>query len=108
MRLTLQLVEADGPQLAAYLDDLVAVLAAGVADPAPDVKTTACVAAGRLARALPRHFHLQSASLVPPLVKSVSHQRWRVREPCVRALGTSTPAWSVGSTTIGNGQHNQC
>ncbi|XP_043244314.1 dynein axonemal assembly factor 5-like [Amphibalanus amphitrite] len=87
VRLAGQLVDSDGAQLAPYLDHLVAILAAALADPSPDLKTAACQATGRLARSLPRHFHLQSASLVPPLLRNLAHQRWRVREPCVRALG---------------------
>ncbi|KAF0300109.1 Dynein assembly factor 5, axonemal [Amphibalanus amphitrite] len=87
VRLAGQLVDSDGAQMAPYLDHLVAILAAALADPSPDLKTAACQATGRLARSLPRHFHLQSASLVPPLLRNLAHQRWRVREPCVRALG---------------------
>ncbi|KAJ8792753.1 hypothetical protein J1605_019573 [Eschrichtius robustus] len=40
------------------------------------------------ARWLPNHFHMQSESLIVPLMQSISHQHWKVRVAVIEATGT--------------------
>uniref|UniRef100_A0A452TIB1 Dynein axonemal assembly factor 5 n=2 Tax=Ursus maritimus TaxID=29073 RepID=A0A452TIB1_URSMA len=36
----------------------------------------------------PNHFHMQSESLIGPLMQSISHQHWKVRVAVIKATGT--------------------
>ncbi|XP_077172345.1 dynein axonemal assembly factor 5-like [Paroedura picta] len=73
--------------LAPHLPDLARLLAAALRDPFPDARREACALAARAAHALPEHFHLQSESLISPLMESISHQHFRVRVAVIQATG---------------------
>ncbi|XP_015272787.1 PREDICTED: dynein assembly factor 5, axonemal [Gekko japonicus] len=73
--------------LAPYLPEAVRVLRAALLDPFPEAKREACAVAAQAAKALPEHFHMQSESLISPLMQSVSHQHFRVRVAVIQATG---------------------
>ncbi|XP_030888045.1 dynein assembly factor 5, axonemal, partial [Leptonychotes weddellii] len=52
------------------------------------VRRESCECAAGLARATPDHFHMQSESLIGPLMQSISHQHWKVRVAVIEATGT--------------------
>ncbi|KYO30670.1 dynein assembly factor 5, axonemal isoform A [Alligator mississippiensis] len=60
---------------------------AALLDPYPEVKREACRCAAACARALPEHFHMQSESLIKPLMQTISHQHFRVRVAVIQATG---------------------
>ncbi|XP_067946084.1 dynein axonemal assembly factor 5-like isoform X2 [Watersipora subatra] len=70
-----------------YLDDYIKVLQQTLVDPYYEVKKEACKCASILAKAVPQHFHLQSESLIKPLLQSISHQHSKVRVAVVNAIG---------------------
>ncbi|XP_048350157.1 LOW QUALITY PROTEIN: dynein axonemal assembly factor 5 [Sphaerodactylus townsendi] len=65
--------------LAPHLPDALAALRGALQDPFPQAQRQACALAAQLAAALPEHFHMQSESLISPLMQAVSHQHFRVR-----------------------------
>nr|XP_031289187.1 dynein assembly factor 5, axonemal [Camelus dromedarius] len=77
-----------GSALAPHLDDAVRVLRCTLLDPFAAVRRESCDCAAALARATPDHFHMQSESLVGPLMQSISHQHWKVRVAVIEATGT--------------------
>ncbi|CAH1795277.1 unnamed protein product [Owenia fusiformis] len=85
--LTLIVKEAN-KRLAVYLDDMVTILRRTIVDPFPDVKKESCKCASALAKATQGHFHMQSESLIPSLIVTVTHQHSRVRAEAVTAIGS--------------------
>ncbi|XP_037669977.1 dynein assembly factor 5, axonemal [Choloepus didactylus] len=81
-------VDLGGAALAPYLDDAVRVLRCTLLDPFAAVRRESCQCAAALARATPDHFHMQSESLIGPLMQTISHQHWKVRVAVVEATGT--------------------
>ncbi|XP_032315719.1 LOW QUALITY PROTEIN: dynein assembly factor 5, axonemal [Camelus ferus] len=81
-------VRLGGSALAPHLDDAVRVLRCTLLDPFAAVRRESCDCAAALARATPDHFHMQSESLVGPLMQSISHQHWKVRVAVIEATGT--------------------
>ncbi|XP_025719453.2 dynein axonemal assembly factor 5 isoform X1 [Callorhinus ursinus] len=81
-------VRLGGPALAPHLDDAVRVLRRTLLDPFAAVRRESCQCAAGLARATPDHFHMQSESLIGPLMQSISHQHWKVRVAVIEATGT--------------------
>ncbi|XP_003416624.2 dynein axonemal assembly factor 5 [Loxodonta africana] len=81
-------VSLGGAALAPYLDDAVRVLRCTLLDPFAAVRRESCACAAALARATPEHFHMQSESLVGPLMQTVAHQHWKVRVAVIEATGT--------------------
>ncbi|XP_003795509.1 dynein assembly factor 5, axonemal [Otolemur garnettii] len=77
-----------GAALAPYLDDAVRVLRCTLLDPFAAVRRESCQCAAALARATPDHFHMQSESLIGPLMQTISHQHWKVRVAAIEATGT--------------------
>ncbi|XP_062945575.1 dynein axonemal assembly factor 5 [Cynocephalus volans] len=77
-----------GAALAPYLDDAVRVLRSTLLDPFAAVRRESCECAAALARATPDHFHMQSESLISPLMQTISHQHWKVRVAVIEATGT--------------------
>ncbi|KAM6155395.1 dynein axonemal assembly factor 5 [Rhynchocyon petersi] len=77
-----------GAALAPYLDDAVRVLRCTLLDPFAAVRRESCACAAALARATPEHFHMQSESLVSPLMQTIAHQHWKVRVAVIEATGT--------------------
>lgn len=70
-----------------YLDDYIKILRELLIDPYSEVRKEACKCASILAKSVPEHFHLQSESLIKPLLHSISHQHSRVRVAVVNAIG---------------------
>nr|XP_056722598.1 dynein axonemal assembly factor 5 [Euleptes europaea] len=73
--------------LAAYLPEVARVLRAALLDAFPPAKREACALAAQAAHAMPEHFHMQSESLISPLMQAVSHQHFRVRVAVIQATG---------------------
>ncbi|KAF6280593.1 dynein axonemal assembly factor 5 [Rhinolophus ferrumequinum] len=81
-------VDLCGAALAPHLDDAVRVLRCTLLDPFAAVRRESCECAASLARATPDHFHMQSESLIGPLMQTISHQHWKVRVAVIEATGT--------------------
>ncbi|XP_042293334.1 dynein axonemal assembly factor 5 [Sceloporus undulatus] len=77
----------EGQALAPYLPEILGVLRGALLDPNPQAKRQASDAAVLAAKALPEHFHLQSESLITPLMQAISHQHYRVRVAVIQATG---------------------
>ncbi|XP_022319894.2 dynein axonemal assembly factor 5-like [Crassostrea virginica] len=82
-----QIVEFSGKKLSVYLDDLVRILQRTILDPFPDVKKESCRCTSKVAKAIPEYFHMQSESLVSPLLMSITHQHAKVRTLVVETIG---------------------
>ncbi|XP_042542622.1 dynein axonemal assembly factor 5 isoform X3 [Dipodomys spectabilis] len=81
-------VSLGGAALAPHLDDAVRALRSTLLDPFAAVRRESCECAAALARATPDHFHMQSESLIGPLMQTISHQHWKVRVAVIEATGT--------------------
>ncbi|XP_075141174.1 dynein axonemal assembly factor 5 [Leptodactylus fuscus] len=81
------LVEVSGKKLGPYLDEMVRILQRTIVDPFPDVKKESCKCAANYARSVPEHFHMQSESLIKPLMQTISHQHSKVRIAVIQATG---------------------
>ncbi|KAK6170739.1 hypothetical protein SNE40_019054 [Patella caerulea] len=82
-----QILEFSGKNIAMYLDDCIAILQRTIVDPYPEVKKESCRCAGYLAKKIPEHFHMQSESLIKPLLLSIAHQHSKVRAIVIEAIG---------------------
>ncbi|XP_069839943.1 dynein axonemal assembly factor 5 [Dendropsophus ebraccatus] len=82
------LAEVCGRRLGPYLDDMVRILQRTIVDPFPDVKKESCKCAASYAQSIPEHFHLQSESLIKPLMQTISHQHSKVRVAVIQTTGT--------------------
>ena len=71
-----------------YINDAVNILREGVVDGCPEVRKAAAECVSCLAKATKEKFHMQSESLVKPLLKALHHQRFRNRIASITALGT--------------------
>lgn len=87
VQLTTNVITLAGKRNAVYLDDVVQILQRTIIDPYPEVKKESCQCASALSNAIPENFHLQSESLIKPLLTSISHQHSRVRVAVVSAIG---------------------
>lgn len=74
-------------ELLPHLNSIVNVLKWAIEDDFPDVKRIACECVTSLTRAEPKNFHLQSKSLMKPLVNTLKHKHSAVRISAVKALG---------------------
>lgn len=70
-----------------YLNDFINILSKTIFDPYPKVKKESCDCAAELAKSLPQHFHMQSESLIEPLIQILPHQQYRIRVAGVKAIG---------------------
>ena len=82
-----KIIDLSGKKIAAYLDDLINVLQKTIVDPYPEVKKESCKCASALAKSIPEHFHMQSETLIKPLLLIISHQHSKVRLHSVEAIG---------------------
>ncbi|XP_030788277.1 dynein assembly factor 5, axonemal isoform X3 [Rhinopithecus roxellana] len=80
-------VDLCGAALAPHLDDALRALRCSLLDPFAAVRRESCSCAAALAQATPDHFHMQSESLIGPLMQTISHQHWKVRVATVEATG---------------------
>uniref|UniRef100_UPI00398F4AEE dynein axonemal assembly factor 5-like isoform X2 n=1 Tax=Pristiophorus japonicus TaxID=55135 RepID=UPI00398F4AEE len=81
-------VELCGNKLAPYLDDMVRILQRTIVDPFPEVKKKSCECAAKYAKWTPETFHMQSESLIKPLMQTITHQHSKVRVAVIKATGT--------------------
>ncbi|XP_067859576.1 dynein axonemal assembly factor 5-like [Heptranchias perlo] len=81
-------VEVCGKKLGSYLDDVVKILQRTIVDPFPEVKKKSCECAAKYAKWTPETFHMQSESLIKPLMQTISHQHSKVRVAVILATGT--------------------
>ena len=82
-----ELVNLTQKHMVAYFDDMVSILQRTIIDPYPEVKKESCKCTCALARAVPQHFHMQSESLIKPLLQSISHQHSKVRVEVILTIG---------------------
>ncbi|KAJ8319390.1 hypothetical protein KUTeg_004481 [Tegillarca granosa] len=81
------IVERSGKKISLYVDDYVRILQRTIVDPFPDVKKESCKCASVLAKSVPEVFHMQSETLINPLLKSIAHQHSKVRTIVVETIG---------------------
>ncbi|XP_009688412.2 dynein axonemal assembly factor 5 [Struthio camelus] len=77
-----------GASMAPYLSDVTRILQATLLDDYAEVRRESCRCAVACAQAMPEHFHMQSESLISPLMQTISHQHYRVRVDVIQATGT--------------------
>ncbi|CAL1545836.1 unnamed protein product [Lymnaea stagnalis] len=82
------LIEKSGEKFGIYVDDCVRILQRTILDPFPEVKKESCKCASLLTDIVPRHFYMQSDSLIKPLLQSISHQHSKVRITVVETIGS--------------------
>ncbi|XP_062607964.1 dynein axonemal assembly factor 5-like [Saccostrea cucullata] len=82
-----QIVEFSGKKLSVYLDDIIRILQRTIIDPFPDVKKESCRCTSKVAKTIPEYFHMQSESLIKPLVMTITHQHAKVRTLVVETIG---------------------
>jgi dynein assembly factor 5 len=73
--------------LPSYLDDIIQILVKTLVDPYPKIKRESCECAADLAETIPRHFYIQSQSLITPMLQSITHQHYRLRIVAITAIG---------------------
>lgn len=73
--------------LPSYLNDIIQILVRTLVDPYPKIKTESCECAAHLAETIPKHFYIQSQSLILPMLQSVTHQHYKVRIVAIAAIG---------------------
>lgn len=81
------LINKAGGKLPVYLDDCVRILQRTLQDPFPEVKRESCQCASKLAKAVPQYFHMQSETLIKPLLLSITHQHSKIRTIVVETIG---------------------
>lgn len=73
--------------LEVHLQEFVSILINAIGDPFPEVKKTGCKCTQLLANKLAgQNFHMQSESLVKPILQNMTHQHSRVRKDMVECL----------------------
>ena len=90
-----KIIDLSGKKIAAYLDDLINVLQKTIVDPYPEVKKESCRCASALAKSIPEHFHMQSETLIKPLLLIISHQHSKVRLHSVETIGKRFIYWRL-------------
>ena len=80
-------INLSGKYIAVYLDDLIQILQRTIVDPYPEVKKCSCLCSADLSKSIPEQFHMQSESLIKPLLQTISHQHSKVRVEAVKAIG---------------------
>ncbi|NXG59967.1 DAAF5 factor, partial [Hemiprocne comata] len=81
------LLQRCGASLTPYLSDVIRILQATLLDHYAEVRRESCRCAVACAQAMPEHFHMQSESLIKPLMQTISHQHYRVRVDVIQATG---------------------
>nr|XP_005504590.2 dynein assembly factor 5, axonemal [Columba livia] len=82
------LLQRCGASMVPYLSEVIRMLQATLLDSYAEVRRESCRCATACAQAMPEHFHLQSESLLKPLMQTISHQHYRVRVDVIQATGT--------------------
>ncbi|CAK8696019.1 unnamed protein product [Clavelina lepadiformis] len=78
-------IEFSGKAIVGYLDELINILKKTILDPYAEVRKSSCKISSKVARTIPEHFHLQSESLIKPLMLSITHQHSKVRVAVIEA-----------------------
>ncbi|NXW13105.1 DAAF5 factor, partial [Circaetus pectoralis] len=81
------LLQRCGASVGPYLTDVIRILQATLLDHYAEVRRESCRCAVACAQAVPEHFHMQSESLIKPLMQTISHQHYRVRVDVIQATG---------------------
>ncbi|KFO90005.1 HEAT repeat-containing protein 2, partial [Buceros rhinoceros silvestris] len=81
------LLQRCGAAMVPYLTDVIRVLQATLLDPYAEIRRESCRCAVACTQAMPEHFHMQSESLIKPLMQTISHQHYRVRVDVIQATG---------------------
>ncbi|NXF29577.1 DAAF5 factor, partial [Nyctibius bracteatus] len=81
------LLQRCGASVTPYLTDVIRILQATLLDHYAEVRRESCRCAVACAQAMPEHFHMQSESLIKPLMQTISHQHYRVRVDVIQATG---------------------
>ncbi|XP_054247137.1 dynein axonemal assembly factor 5 [Indicator indicator] len=82
------LLQRCGVAMVPYLTEIIHILQATLLDHYAEVRRESCRCAMACAQAMPEHFHMQSESLIKPLMQTISHQHYRVRVDVIQATGT--------------------
>ncbi|KAJ1526826.1 hypothetical protein ONE63_008394 [Megalurothrips usitatus] len=70
-----------------FFNDIITILKKTILDPYPKIKKESCECASSLALTIPENFHMQSESLIKPLIQISTHQQYRVRVSAILAVG---------------------
>ncbi|XP_046661337.1 dynein axonemal assembly factor 5 [Homalodisca vitripennis] len=81
------LIECYKNQLPGYLNEFISIFVKTIVDPYPKVKIESCSCVTKLAMSIPQHFHMQSETLIPPLIQTLTYQQYRVRIAGVNSIG---------------------
>ncbi|NXN45372.1 DAAF5 factor, partial [Rhinoptilus africanus] len=76
-----------GAALVPYLAEVIRILQATLLDHYAEVRRESCRCAVACAQAMPENFHMQSESLIKPLMQTIAHQHYRVRVDVIQATG---------------------
>ncbi|XP_033097480.1 dynein assembly factor 5, axonemal-like [Anneissia japonica] len=87
VELLTKIVDLTGKKISPYLDDFIRILERTILDPYAEVRKQSCVCTCKVARGIPEHFHMQSESLINPLLQCISHQHSKVRVQCIITIG---------------------
>lgn len=82
-----ELIKRNKENLFHYLNDFINIFVKTIVDPHPKVKKESCDAVAELAKAIPQHFHMQSESLITPLIQTLGHQQYRIRVAGISSIG---------------------
>ncbi|XP_061850373.1 dynein axonemal assembly factor 5 [Colius striatus] len=82
------LLQRCGASMSPYLGDVIRILQTTLLDHYAEIRRESCRCAVACAQAMPEHFHMQSESLIKPLMQTISHQHYRVRVDVIQATGT--------------------
>ncbi|NXI52986.1 DAAF5 factor, partial [Chloroceryle aenea] len=76
-----------GAAVVPYLTEVIHILQTTLLDHYAEVRRESCRCTVACAQAMPEHFHMQSESLIKPLMQTISHQHYRVRVDVIQATG---------------------
>ena len=85
-----KVVVLSGTNMGIYMDDLIGILQRTISDPYQEVKKESCRCTVSVAKIGKQYFHMQSASLIKPLLLSIVHQHSKVRVEVIKAIGKPT------------------
>ncbi|NXX47089.1 DAAF5 factor, partial [Tricholaema leucomelas] len=81
------LLQRCGVAMVPYLNEVIRILQVTLLDHYAEVRRESCRCAVACTQAMPEHFHMQSESLIKPLMQTISHQHYRVRVDVIQATG---------------------
>ncbi|GAB1607799.1 dynein assembly factor 5, axonemal-like [Argonauta hians] len=86
LRLVIKVTELNGKKISVYLDDIIKILQRTIVDNYPQIKKDSCGLASLVAKTVPDVFHMQSESLINPLLQNITHQHSKVRVCVLEAI----------------------